>query len=75
MELKGKYYIDRLNSFYLGNPDVTQAWKHTIANIENGEHDVAAFRIPRGRYSELVVFIEKMLQDKLKDYKLTTERG
>lgn len=64
--MKGTYFIDRLNSFYLGSPDMVEAWKHMIKEIEESGSDVVAFKLPKQQSQELIVIIERILNEKLK---------
>jgi hypothetical protein len=60
------YYIDKLKSFSLGSPDVTEAWKAAIFEMENDGFDVVAFKIPRKQFNELVEEIERLIKIKMK---------
>jgi hypothetical protein len=62
--MRGKYFIDYLKSFTLGSPEYAEGWKATIIAIENDDCEVAAFKIPKKRLSEIVVLIEKLIKDK-----------
>jgi hypothetical protein len=64
--MKGKYFIDRLNSFYLGSPDMVEAWKRTIKIAEDEGNDVVAFSLPKHRCMELIEVFEHILKEKLK---------
>jgi hypothetical protein len=63
--MKGKFYIDDLKSFSLGNPDITEAWKHSIFEMENEGSTVIALKVPTTRKAEIIHEIEKMLKNKL----------
>jgi hypothetical protein len=63
--MKGIYFVDTMSSFMFGNPEVTEAWKHLIFDLENEGNDVVAFRLPKARANELIISIEKLLKDKL----------
>jgi len=64
--MKGTYFVDRLNSFYLGSPDMVEAWKHMIKEMEDEGNDVVALKLPKKQSSELIVIIERILNEKLK---------
>jgi hypothetical protein len=66
MKKQGRYFIDFLKSFALGNPDITEVWKRFITEEENHEMTVVAFTLPQKNCGELIENIEKLLQDKLK---------
>ena len=63
--LKGKYFIDKIMSFALGNPEITYKWKQTIFELENEGNDVIVFSIPKRYTNESIFMIEKLLQDKI----------
>ena len=63
---QGRYFIDYLKSFSLGNPDINEAWKQFICEEENQEMTVVAFTVPQKRVGELIENIEKLLQDKIR---------
>lgn len=60
------YFIDRLKSFSLGSPDVTEAWKAAIFENENAGLETVAFRLPTRYANELIVEIERLIQNKVK---------
>jgi hypothetical protein len=66
MKRQGRFFVDFLKSFSLGNPDINEAWKQFICEEENKEMTVVAFTIPQKNSGELIENIEKLLQDKTK---------
>jgi hypothetical protein len=62
---KGLFFLDYLQSFGLGSPDMVEAWKHKIQDEENKTNDVICFVVPKKRSGECILSIEKLLKDKL----------
>jgi hypothetical protein len=63
--MRGKYFVDQMNSFYLGSPDVVVGWKETARLAENDGDELVVFKIPKKNSSEIIVSIEKLIRDKL----------
>jgi len=62
---RGQYFVDKLNSFALGNPDISYAWKKLIMDIEAEDCDCVVFILPKRYTTELTVSIEKLIRDKI----------
>jgi hypothetical protein len=63
---RGEYYVDKLNSFALGNPDIKQAWMKLIMQMEEEGNDCIVFVTPKQQTRELIIMVEKLLRDKIK---------
>lgn len=65
MEKRSKFFVNYLNSFALGNPEMTEAWKALIREIEQDDFDVVAFSFPKRMTNELIVEIERLIKHKV----------
>ena len=62
---RGEFFVDKLNSFALGNPDILHAWKQLIMQMEAEENDCVVFIFPKRLSRELTIMVEKLLRDKI----------
>jgi hypothetical protein len=63
--MRGKYFVDFMGSFALGNPDIVEDWKQLGKDAEAAQEQLVILKLPQRESSELIIMIEKLLRDKL----------